>query len=212
MKKLFTLVALAMIAMGANAQRIAEKDWDGGFDGDYPMWYQFADGQDGSVASNEDGVAITVGSQTGELWQPQVQVLSGDLTLEEDHSYVVKVTALFPTDGTLQINMGSWDGRDQYTVPVIAGEDFQNVYVEFPDYAYNVAGNGFVLFQCGDFLGTSIVKKVMVIDLDASGEATGIKNLKNNTQSVVRYNLAGQQVDANFKGIVIQNGKKFMQK
>jgi hypothetical protein len=191
---------------------IAEKDWEGGFEGDYPMWAQFADGQDGSVASDEDGVAITVGTKTGELWQPQVQILSGDLTLEEDHSYVVKITAQFPTDGTLQINMGDWSGRDQYTVPVIAGEDFQNVYVEFPDYAYNVPGDGFVLFQCGDFLGTSIVKKVMVIDLDASGDATGIKTLKNNTESAVRYNLAGQQVDANFKGVVIMNGKKFMQK
>ena len=28
----------------------------------------------------------------------------------------------------------------------------------------------------------------------------------------VRYNLAGQKVDASYKGIVIMNGKKFMQK
>jgi hypothetical protein len=26
----------------------------------------------------------------------------------------------------------------------------------------------------------------------------------------IRYNLAGQKVDANYKGIVIENGKKFM--
>ena len=44
MKKLFTLVAMALMAVGANAQTlIAEKDWTGGFEGDYPMWNQFAD-------------------------------------------------------------------------------------------------------------------------------------------------------------------------
>ena len=189
---------------------VGEIDWTGGFEGDYPMWAQFADGQEGNVASDPEGVAITVGTQTGELWQPQVQVMQG-LTLEEDHSYVVKVTAKFPSNGTLQINMGNWGGRDQYTTDVEATGDFQVVEVEFPDYAYVVEGDGFVLFQCGDFKGTTIVKKVEVIDLTGGG--TGIKTLKNaDAQNGIRYNLSGQKVDANYKGVVIMNGKKFMQK
>jgi len=175
MKKLFTLVAMALMAVGANAQTlIAEKDWTGGFEGDYPMWAQFAEGQDGSVASDAEGVNITVGSQTGELWQPQVTVLNEGLTLEEDKSYKVVITAKFPASGTLQINMGNWDGRDQYTTAVESTGDFQEVEVEFPDYAYNVEGNGFVLFQCGDFAGSTIVKKVQVFDItDGGGEGSG---------------------------------------
>ncbi|MBR0166180.1 MAG: hypothetical protein IJQ13_04805 [Prevotella sp.] len=337
MKKIFTLVAMAMMAIGANAQTlIGEKDWTGGFEGDYPFWQQFADGQEGSIASDAEGVAITVGTQTGELWQPQIQVMDG-LTLEEDHDYKVVVTAKFPGDGTLQINMGNWDGRDQYTADVTATGDFQEVEVAFDGYAYNVAeGSGFVLFQCGDFAGTTILKKVQVYDMSGGGEeeivditskftytwnenesfevnedgsitfnsqtwgglaawvavddvpvdwsgyskvvfeyaepttvntqilvgdakawgdvgitslecsfegvdmsaisqialqtsepttivikriylvvggASGIKNIKaEKVQNNAIYNLAGQKVDASYKGIVIQNGKKFIQK
>ena len=41
---------MALMAVGANAQTlIAEKDWTGGFEGDYPMWNQFADGQEGVI-------------------------------------------------------------------------------------------------------------------------------------------------------------------
>jgi hypothetical protein len=188
---------------------VASKDWTGGFEGDYPMWAQFADGQEGNVASDAEGVAITVGTQTGELWQPQVQILNEGLTLEEDHSYKVVVTAKFPGDGTLQINMGNWDGRDQLTTDVTATGDFQEVEIVFENYAYNVDGNGFVLFQCGDFAGTTIVKKVEVIDLDASA----IQNVKvaEKADNAI-YNLAGQKVSASYKGFVIKNGKKYIQK
>ena len=188
---------------------IAEKDWTGGFEGDYPMWAQFAEGQEGSVTSDAEGVAINVGSQTGELWQPQVQILNEGLSLAEDNDYVVKVTAKFPTNGTLQINMGNWDGRDQYTTDVTATGDFQDVEVAFDGYAYNVDGNGFVLFQCGDFAGTTIVKKVQVIQ---KGGGSGIKNVKTVKSNGAIYNLAGQKVDASYKGIVIQDGKKRIQK
>ena len=191
---------------------VGEKDWAGV---EIPEWYfvQFADGQEGEAKAGADGMEITVGSQTGELWQPQVQVMDG-LKLEEDNDYAVIVTAKFPTDGTLQINMGNWAGRDQYTTAVTSTGDFQDVQVDFDGYAYNVAdeegnGNGFVLFQCGDFAGTSIVKHVKVINKNG----TGIKNVKaNKSLNNVRYNLAGQKVDASYKGIVIMNGKKFIQK
>lgn len=45
------------------------------------------------------------------------------------------------------------------------------------------------------------------------GDATGITNVEaaNKVKKNVRYNLAGQQVDAAYKGIVIMNGKKFVQ-
>ena len=42
---------------------------------------------------------------------------------------------------------------------------------------------------------------------------TGIGHIAANTaKSSVRYNLAGQRVNANFKGVVIMNGKKYVQK
>ena len=54
-----------------------------------------------------------------------------------------------------------------------------------------------------------MITNVKVLDL----EGTGIKDVKAaKAQDGARYNLAGQKVDAAYKGIVIQNGKKFIQK
>lgn len=51
---------------------------------------------------------------------------------------------------------------------------------------------------------------IMVID----GEATGIKNIgqANISEKEVLYNLAGQKVDRFYRGIVIKNGKKYLNK
>ena len=45
-------------------------------------------------------------------------------------------------------------------------------------------------------------------------EASGISDVtvSGNSQKAVRYNISGQQVDASYKGLVIENGKKFVQK
>ena len=56
--------------------------------------------------------------------------------------------------------------------------------------------------------------RLNVVWLDGSeDEATAIQFVKNaNVESDVIYNLAGQKVDANYKGIIIKNGKKMIQK
>jgi len=55
--------------------------------------------------------------------------------------------------------------------------------------------------------------RLEVVWLDGS-DATAIQNIldKKGAESSVIYNLAGQKVDANYKGIVIKNGKKMIQK
>ena len=40
----------------------------------------------------------------------------------------------------------------------------------------------------------------------------GINSVKATAENTAIYNLAGQQVDKNYKGVVIQNGKKMIQK
>lgn len=42
------------------------------------------------------------------------------------------------------------------------------------------------------------------------GGSDGIQNVKAENENAAAYNLAGQKVDANFKGIVVKNGKKYM--
>lgn len=151
---------------------IAEKDFTGGFEGNYPNWYRFGDDQDGSISSDPDGVAITVGSKTGNLWQPQLRVIDEEIQLREGGNYKVVVTAKFPCNGQLQINMGSWSGNEQYPVDVVSTGEFQEVEINCLNYPYNCnnsggVGDAHVLIHCGDFLGTTIVKKIQVWDLDA---------------------------------------------
>ena len=45
----------------------------------------------------------------------------------------------------------------------------------------------------------------------ATGSAA-VKVVNNQSINNATYNLAGQRVDANYKGIVVKNGVKFMQK
>ena len=175
MKKLLTFVVMAMMAVSASAQLVAEKDWTGL--ADLPSFIQFCDGQDGSAEMVADGISIIVGSQTGELWQPQLIVLDGfDLAI--DGNYKVVVVAKFPCEGQLRINMGDWSGNFQYDIPVETTGDFQEVVCEFPEFGVD-AEDAHVILGCGGFLGTIIVKSVQVIDLDKGENWTvaGDKNI-----------------------------------
>ena len=187
MRKLLTFVVIALMAVNANAQTlIAEKDWTGGFEGDYPMWAQFAEGQEGGVTSDPEGVAITVGTKTGSLWQPQVMILDGfDLTIFGN--YVVTIVAKFPCDGQFQINMGNWSNSFQYDFPVKATGDFQEVEFEFSDYGADATG-AHVLFECGDFLGTTIVKSVQVKGSDTGNNPTKSGECGQNVNYVYNIN------------------------
>ena len=176
---------------------------------EFTGWSQFDDSQtDGKVEVDADGVAITVGVQTGQLWQPQVMIVpDGSFNLEEDGNYKVVITAKYPTDGTLQVNMGSWSANDQATFPITATGDFQTDEFDFEGWSVNAEG-AHLLFQCGDFKGTTIVKSVKIIQI---GGETAIKSVKAAKEDGAIYNLAGQKVNATYKGVVIKNGKKYIQ-
>ena len=208
------LKSIKVVEIGEGGEPVAEDEliYENDFTGitEFTGWSQFGDEQtDGKVEVDADGVAITVGIQTGQLWQPQVMIVpDGSFNLVEDGDYKVVVTAKFPSDGTLQINMGTWSANDQAQFPVTATGDFQEVECEFPGWSVDAEG-AHLLFQCGDFKGTTIVKKIQIY---ATG-ATGIKGVKTvQPISTAIYNLKGQKVDASYKGIVIKDGKKYLQK
>ena len=130
---------------------------------EFTGWTQFGDEQtDGKVELTAEGLAITVGIQTGQLWQPQIMVIGdGSFNLVEDSDYKVVVTAKFPRAGTLQMNMGTWSANDQAQFPVEASYNFQTIECEFPSWSVDAEG-AHLLFQCGDFKGTTIIKKIQV--------------------------------------------------
>ena len=220
MKKLFTLVAMAFMAIGANAQEgaiVYEVDWttQDAFYGD--IWYP-----SGSTSGNAevsvnatDGLVINVhqdAPETANYWEPQVQMIAHMASITEGGQYVVKFDVNAPAAGKVRLDFCSWDGSAatmEAFVDVVAGDNYFEV--NFLDYPTECT-DAMIFYQGAKIPGEHKIKKVEVWDLEAEGDATGIKTLKNKAQKNVRYNLAGQQVDANYKGAVIMNGKKFIQK
>ena len=192
---------------------IYEMNWEGvdypatncGF-GDYP-W-----------KPTDEGLGI-INSQIGNWFTD----LAYPIALEQNHDYIVRLTIKAPSDGTYGVGFGKFLNRDvskntwfYREVPVTASEDFQVIDVECVDFASKAedekyAEDGCVMLDCGRVLGTTIVKKVEVYEKlgsDAQGNTTGLKVVKATNADGAIYNLAGQKVDASYKGIVIQNGKK----
>ena len=165
MKKLFTLFAVAMIAIGANAQTlIAEKDFTGIAESELPDITSLDDVK-ASLSSDADGIAITVESQTSLITCPQIW-LWRPMELPELKSngcYKVVFTAKFPTDGTLLLSLSSWDS----SAYVEATGDFQEVEALFPVAPEFFDGYGcFMMLMWGDFSGTTILKKVQLYELE----------------------------------------------
>ena len=164
----------------------------------------------------DEGLAITsyhLWEQNWGLWTP----VSHSFALEKGHDYIVRLTLKVPSNGTYQVGFGNWFGGDAnswstFDVPMTAGEDFQLIEVESPNFGENVWDDGYVILSSGWVLGTTVVKKVQVVEKE-KGAAAAIKTAKTVRKSDdAIYNLAGQKVSASYKGIVIKNGKKMIKK
>ena len=167
MKKVFiTIIAMLLPMLAIGQVLLYENDFTTARE--FTGWSQFDDIQtDGKVELTADGLAITVGIQTGQLWQPQVMVIpDGSFNLDEGGDYQVVVTAKFPGAGTLQMNMGTWSANDQALFSVGASNNFQTIVCEFPNWSVDANG-AHLLFQCGDFRGTTILKKIQVFKLES---------------------------------------------
>ena len=193
---------------------LCEKNWEG-IDVSGPIW-EF-EKPDWDYEGTAEGLALTNPTLKAEGWAAQMGVIT-DFDLEQNHNYVVRLTMKVPSDGTYIVRMGNWDASSLYELPVAGSDDWQVIDVQFPDFCGdiktetgNLMENCFVILQCGLVVGATVVKKVEVYEVLGSGARGGttvidsVKAVKSDGQM---YNLAGQKVDASYKGIVIQNGKK----
>ena len=190
---------------GGEYALVQEIDWTAQsayYDG---VWY------DNSTAalSFEDGLVITCTADgTGNYWEPQVPMIAQIPLIEEGGSYQVVFAVDAPSDGTIRLDFCSWDtgATKDYIFDVQAG--LHEYVIDFDDYPLE-ATNAMIFYQCGKMPGKHVIKYVKVYDKDA----TGIEAVKADQKfNGAIYNLAGQKVNENYKGVVIQNGKKFIQK
>ena len=213
MKKIFTLIALATLAISVNAQgkfALAEGDEYGW--GDQPkrdarvtnceMTFGDAADTEGTAAfkaaaadTHVDGYeAYTAGNgvngnKPGGTYYVFKPAVAGSIT----------VAIVLNADKKFHI---SEDGTD---LDAFNGITVSEKY--YGTYSFNVkAGSVYKVWCDGSKLG------FYGFEFSDQPAVDAISNVVADKADGVAYNLAGQKVDAAFKGIVIKNGKKMIQK
>jgi hypothetical protein len=126
-----------------------------------------------------------------------VQYLAAVNLKSEFDEYTWKFTANYAID------------KIQFAFGLIGGK------VYFDDVSCVEEGTETEMVINGDFESDDLSKWEVIgyngqkMAIEELGTTSGIKQITSNKpQSIVRYNLAGQAVDENYKGIIIQNGRK----
>ena len=211
MKKIFTLIAVCAMALTVNAQ------------GKYAM---------------EEGEEVAYGTQPAKDKRVQnCKMYFGDNTLSSGEAFKAAVadasvdgyTAYTQGNGvngnkeggTMYIFIPSIDGS--ITVAVVLNADkkfhisedgtdmagFEGFTVAekyYGTYSFNVKANKTYKVWCDG-------SKLGFYGFELSDQPTSVKGIKNVAENNgVRYNLAGQKVGADYKGIAIVNGKKVVLK
>lgn len=174
------------------------------------------------------------------LYMDPLQIVDGQFIVEKGQVVVIRSTKSFDVkayttdaDNTMRYQkVGAAYNliNDlQYTAAAISADQLGTMYYDLGQYVYyltNPATTGSIYFN---ILGSSYYlpaksvytvrngmasARMEVVWLDSNEEATAILNVvkKNAAGNGAIYNLAGQKVDASYKGIVIKEGKKFIQK
>ena len=142
----------------------------------------------------KSGTGLLLHAKTVDPTNPQVisipVVASGDEQTGNMLKGVIVDTEITPTDG-IYTNLGLKNGT---FVPYSA--------------AGTIAANKAYLQIPTSDMPTAGAKLTIVFGEKPSSETDGIKAVSTSVENGVRYNLAGQKVGADYKGIVIVNGKK----
>ena len=171
------------------------------------------------VEGTDEGLSITNPEKKEFAGLSWAFISGAGFNMEKNHDYIVRLTIKVPSDGTYVVNMGRGEANAISEVQVTASDDFQMIDVLFPDFLGDKEGGdyspivdeAYIRLCSGWVVGATVVKKVEVYEVLGSGARGGttvidsVKAVKSDGQM---YNLAGQKVDASYKGIVIQNGKK----
>ena len=143
-----------------------------------------------------------------EWWNLQPFVLDW-FNVKEGANYNIAIYMEATDEVTYNINFGTWgSSMPLYGIKAPAARGWSVCTIENATFA--TSGNdAHILFQCGAFVGTVKIYKVELYEV----EGTGINNVNAaKAENAVRYNLAGQKVSNDYKGVVIENGKKVVVK
>ena len=155
--------------------------------------------EDKSVTSGD--VKLTVSTSGGKtanrMWKGSLRMYGGTLTVESANDNIAKVVyAVF---------FDNWDESnnvDNKNLEMTSEKEGTKV---FKFYNWTGVSKKVVLNVKKAFLRSVTITSVT---------AAGIKNVQTIevNENAPIYNLAGQRVDKDYKGVVVQNGKKFIKK
>ncbi len=222
MKKIFTLIAVAAMALSAQAQRISWTEDDAASAGTL----------DGKVFANGD-FKLTITDTDGKVAIDKNNAYFGTADANEKFTARLKsggkssskntLTLTIPTAGTLKVyaRTGSNSATDRNLVLTqnevalydAVVEESQAVKVKGldasdPDKETSVYPIISVAVAAGEVTVTYPVGSMNFYGFELGGTSTGINTVKATSENGVRYNLAGQKVAEGYKGVVIENGKK----
>lgn len=209
MKKFFTLIAAAMMAVGVNAQ----KEWN------FSNWelktFTATETIDGLTvyATAENGVTIDGNNKTVDGVKYTQRLKTGGAGSADARTLAFDV----PGNCTISIIACSSNSTDTRTLNVAAGS-FDNVITTSlaqpgapvkSDIVYEGAATTIYLYSAG---GGINFYDIAFTPTGGTNSIDGITNNAATNENAPVYNLAGQRVSKEAKGVLIQNGKKFIGK
>lgn len=218
MNKILRLTFVALLALVSNMGFAADKEvtidifHDGvklfGLNGTSTGTSSDGDFTEAKTAT-VDGVSLTVSASTSKtpnrLWSyyemennvkvdgAQLRIYGGTLKFESKDNKIKKIVFVQPSNEKQQ----KWSD-----MTVDNGTLDNQTYT-------NDKGTNAVTFTLD---GKSKQCRINSVVVTVDDPTAGISSVKKNQQPSVRYNLAGQKVGANYKGVVIENGKKIVVK
>ena len=199
----------------AKANIEVENIWIGG-----PSWEQLYDlaGMEGNYELSEDGTSFKVSSPIDvddNEWKFQVKLLSDINTVADGtkYSFSCKITPSYTGKYTIKLTDKADKDNIEYFYygrqDMTAGETIEFAEEDFDAQDFE---NLKLIFDFGGAPKDGIIN-ITDICLTATAPATAINTIsvKANNNGAM-YNLAGQRVGENYKGVVIMNGKKMIKK
>ena len=224
MKKIFTLIAVALMFVGANAQTTifsatpTGDNWDvpgGSTEIEITSDHATITGGKMFVTNQQDADKTMIKKQGGEMaFQHTNNNTFFKVTLDEalkaGDVISVKMQSRTDTDLGLWFKDSSDRGSEGTAKIVVATADEQS-WVDAPTYTVAEGDEicGKTTFYIFRHTGKSTYFNTLVI---TRGGSTGINSVKTDAENGAIYNLGGQQVNEAYKGVVVKNGKKMIQK
>lgn len=221
MKKFFTLIAMALMAVNANSQKL----WDLSTWETKDVTAEVTD--DGLTYYGESKSAYASGNATFTKGEASIKftgrIKQGGASTFKTDSYS-RVFAFDAKKGDNVIVFGthgssSGDPRTIY-LSQTASSTNRDTETAFAKIALEPSEKNFVEGTVPAdgkvYVWTDNNNGIYAISVGYTFEqlagTSGINSVKTAAENSAIYNLAGQQVDKNYKGVVIQNGKKMIQK